>query len=40
MKEDLLAYSPNKLFTAIDALDSSILKVRGLVLFGGEHFVF
>jgi hypothetical protein len=34
MKEDLLAYGPDKLFTAINALDSSILKIRGFVLPG------
>jgi hypothetical protein len=31
MKKDLLAYGPDKLFTAIYAFDSSILKVRGLL---------
>jgi hypothetical protein len=38
VKEDLLAYGPDKLFTAIYALDSSILKVRGLLQTGREHF--
>jgi hypothetical protein len=31
MKENLLAHGPDKLFTAVYAFDSSILKVRGLL---------
>jgi len=38
VKKDLLAYGPYKLFAAIYALDSSILKVRRLVRYGCEHF--
>jgi hypothetical protein len=38
MKEDLLAHSPDKLFTAIYTRDSSILKVRGLLNSGCEQF--
>jgi len=38
VKKDLLAHGPHKLFTAIDALDTSILKVAGLVRYGCEHF--